>query len=91
MEERIDKVSRIARLELTAEEKKRFEKDLDDILKSFRKLSAINTDRIKPTFQPVEVKNITRKDIIEESLSQKESLANAKNREDNYFRGPKAI
>ncbi|NOQ38397.1 Asp-tRNA(Asn)/Glu-tRNA(Gln) amidotransferase subunit GatC [archaeon] len=91
MAERIDKVSGIARLELTAEEKKKFEKDLDDILNSFRKLSKIDTTKTVPTFQPVEVKNITRKDIVEESLSQKEALANAKNKEDGCFRGPRAI
>ncbi len=91
MAERIDKVSGIARLELTAKEKKKFEKDLDDILNSFRKLSKIDTAKTVPTFQPVEVKNITRKDIVEESLSQKEALANAKDKKDGCFRGPRAI
>ncbi|MCK5373279.1 MAG: Asp-tRNA(Asn)/Glu-tRNA(Gln) amidotransferase subunit GatC [Candidatus Aenigmarchaeota archaeon] len=91
MAERIDKVSGIARLELTAEEKKKFEKDLDDILNSFRKLSKIDTTKTEPTFQPVEVKNVMRKDIVEESLSQKEALANAKDKKDGCFRGPRAI
>lgn len=91
MAERIDKVSAIARLELTAEEKKKFEKDLDNILNSFKKLSKIDTSSTEPTFQPVEVKNVTRKDIVEESLSQKDSLANAKNKEDGCFKGPRAI
>ena len=91
MAERIDKVSAIARLELTTEEKKRFEKDLDNILNSFKKLSKIDTSNTEPTFQPVEVKNITRKDIVEESLSQKDSLANAKNKECGCFKGPRAI
>lgn len=91
MAERIEKVSSVARLELTADEKKQFEKDLNDILDNFKKLSKINTDKIKPTFQPVEIKNITRKDVVEESLDQKTALFNTKNKENNYFKGPKAI
>ncbi|NOQ56343.1 MAG: Asp-tRNA(Asn)/Glu-tRNA(Gln) amidotransferase subunit GatC [Nanohaloarchaea archaeon] len=91
MTERIDKVANIARLELTAEEKTYLEKDLNNILDSFKKLEKVNTDKTEPTFQPVEVKNITRDDKIEKGLKQKESLKNAKETEDGYFKGPKAI
>ncbi|MBW6462209.1 MAG: Asp-tRNA(Asn)/Glu-tRNA(Gln) amidotransferase subunit GatC [DPANN group archaeon] len=91
MTERIEKVANIARLELTAEEKKNFEKDLDNILDSFKKLEKIDTTNTEPTFQPVEVKNIMRKDKIETSLKQKDALKNAKDIEEGYFKGPKAI
>ena len=91
MTERIEKVANIARLELTEEEKKHLEKDLDNILDSFKKLEKVNTTNTEPTFQPVEVKNIMRKDTIENSLNQKDALKNAKETEDGYFKGPKAI
>ena len=91
MTERIEKVANIARLELTEKEKNNLEKDLDNILDSFKKLEKIDTDNTEPTFQPVEVKNIMRKDTIETSLKQKDALKNTKEKEDGYFKGPKAI
>ncbi len=91
MTERIEKVANIARLELTDKEKSTLEKDLDNILDSFKKLEKIDTDNTEPTFQPIEVKNIMREDTIEKSLKQKDALTNAKETEDGYFKGPKAI
>lgn len=91
MTERIEKVANIARLELTDKEKNNLEKDLDNILDSFKKLEKIKTDNIEPTFQPVEVKNIMRTDTVEKSLEQKDALKNAKETENGYFKGPKAI
>ncbi len=91
MSGRIDKISAIARIDLTSDEKKRFEKDLDNILDSFDRIESIDTSRIEPTFQPVEVKNIKRQDNIEESLERSEALKNSKHTQDGYFKGPKAM
>ena len=46
---------------------------------------------MKPTFQPVDVKNVMRQDVVEPSLSQKEALANAKQKEQGHFKGPKVV
>ena len=87
----IRKVAKIARLELTDKEIATYSKDLKDILKAFRVIDKVPTKDVKPTFQPVDVKNVMRKDIVEPSLTQEEALTNAKQKEQGYFKGPKAV
>ena len=85
------KVARVARLELTEKEIKAYSKDMEDILKAFKVIDKVSTKNVRPTFQPVDVKNVMRKDIVEPSLSQEEALANAKQKEQGYFKGPKVV
>ncbi len=87
----IDKVAKVARLELNSQEKKKFSEDLDSILKAFSSLDKANVKGVKPTFQPIEVKNVMRNDEVEESLSQKDALANTKHKEKGFFKGPKVV
>ncbi len=87
----IEKIAAVGKLQLTDIEKDIFTKDLKSILKAFDKISKIDTGKTKPTFQPIEVKNITREDIVEESLDIETALSNTKNKEGRYFTGPKAI
>lgn len=46
---------------------------------------------VRPTFQPIETKNVMRDDEIEASLSQVDALKNAEQKERGYFKGPKAV
>lgn len=91
MASEIDDVARTARLHLSENEKRKYSKDLKNILKAFKVLDKAAVARVKPTFQPVEVKNVVREDIVEPSLSQKDALANTKNKEKGYFKGPQAM
>ncbi len=90
-QETVKKVSEVARLNLDEKEVKKFTKDLEGILEAFSELKKVDTDNVEPTFQPVDVKNVLREDKIEDGLSQKEALSNTKNKEDGYFKGPKAV
>ena len=85
------RVAKIARLNLTESEIKEFLPQLKEILQHFSKLDEVNVDNIKPSFQPIELKNITREDKIGKCLTQEEALSNTKHRRDGFFKGPKAI
>ncbi len=89
MEKRIERLARLARVELTKEEEAGFEKDMESILSAFRDVEKVNTKGVKPTFQPVPVKNILREDKAEPSLTQEQALANTKNKEKGFFKGPR--
>ncbi|MBL7206711.1 MAG: Asp-tRNA(Asn)/Glu-tRNA(Gln) amidotransferase subunit GatC [Candidatus Aenigmarchaeota archaeon] len=90
--EMMEKVAKLARLNLTESEMKKFSKDLEEILKAFKSLDKVKTDSVKPTIQPIEMENITRDDKIEDSLSQEEALSNVKlNKEKGYFKGPRVV
>ena len=89
--ELIIKVAKNARLKLTESEIKEFIPQLKEVLESFSQLSKVNTDKVKPSFQPIEVKNKVREDIIKESIDVRELLKNTKHKKDNYFLGPKTL
>ena len=87
----VKKVAEIARLNLTEKEIEKFSKDLSNILGAFEDLKKVDTEKIEPTFQPVEVKNVVREDKIEESFSTGTALAQTKNTEGKHFKGPKVV
>ena len=87
----IRKVAKIARLELTDEEVKRFMPQFKEILDAFAVLRKADVSGLKPCFHPVEIPGRTRKDIPGACLSQSQALSLAHHRQDGYFKGPKAI
>ena len=87
----VKKVAGVARLNLSEAELAKFSVDLDSILAHFRVLQKADTRGVEPSFQPLPMENVLREDRVERGLSQKEALANAKLREQGYFRGPKAV
>ncbi len=91
-EQTVKRVAEVARLNLTEEEVKGYSKDLTNILETFKELEKVKTDGVEPTFQPIEVKDVLREDIIEPSLSQEEALSNTKkNKEGGNFKAPKVV
>lgn len=87
----IEHIAGLARLKLTEGEIKRFLPQLKEILEHFSKMDEVDTSKVKPSFQPVELKNIMREDKVKECLSQDKALANAKEKKDGYFKGPMAV
>jgi len=89
--ELIEHTADLARLKLTEAEIKKFLPQLKEILNAFSKLDEVNTNNTKPSFQPVELKNMLREDKIEKCLSQEKALKNSKENKDGYFKGPMAV
>lgn len=89
--ELIEKVAKNARLKLTEEEIKEFIPQLKEILNAFSEISKVNTSKVKPSFQPIEIKNSLREDIPKECIPTKKLLENSKHKKGNYFLGPKAL
>lgn len=89
--ELIIKVAKNAKLNLSQEEIKEFIPQFNEILNAFSKLDKVNTNNVKPSFHPIEIKNSTREDKEKECVTQEEILKNAKHKKDSYFLGPKAL
>ena len=87
----LEHVAEVARLKLTEEEIKKFLPQLKEALEFFSKLQEVNTENVKPSFQPVELKNAMREDIEKECLTQDEALSQTEHKKDGYFKGPRAI
>lgn len=89
--ELIEHVAGIARLKLTKEEIENFLPQLKEILDAFSKLDEVDVKDVKPSFQPIELKNVMREDKIEKCLTQEEALSLTEHKKDGYFKGPRAV
>ena len=87
----LEHVAEVSRLKLSEDEIKKFLPQLKEALEFFSKLNEVNTDNVKPSFQPVELKNVMDDDKEKKCLSQDDALSLTQHKKDGYFKGPKAI
>ena len=84
-------VAGLARLELSEGEVEKYEAELNDVLKFMDKLNELDTQGIEPTAHVLEINNVFREDIVEESFGVEDILFNAPDREDDYFKVPSIL
>ncbi len=89
--ELVNKIAKIARLELSSAEVREFLPQLKEILEAFSKLQEVDVKETAPSFQPVEIRNRLREDKTKQGLYQADVLKIAEQKKDCYFKGPKAI
>jgi aspartyl-tRNA(Asn)/glutamyl-tRNA(Gln) amidotransferase subunit C len=87
----IEKVARLARLELSDEEKSTFGSQLEQILTYMEQLNRLDTSGVEPTSHAIPVYNVFREDEVRSSLPQEEVLAVAPDEEDGHFKVPRII
>lgn len=87
----VDHVARLARLDLTDDERERMQKELTVILGHAEKIQALDLDGVPPTSHPLPLSNVLRPDDPRPSLPVEEALANAPATEDGRFRVPRII
>ena len=87
----IDKVAKLALLDLTEEDKEIFSKQLGDILSYFKKLNDLDTSNIEPTTHAIDLKNVYREDVPKGSLSNEDALKNAEYKKDGYLKAPRIL
>lgn len=90
-EKDVEYVAKLARLELTEEEKEKYTIQLAKILEYVSKLNQLDTENIEPTSHVLPLQNVFREDEIKPSLSQEEILTNAPEKEDGYFKVKKVL
>lgn len=87
----VEKVAKLARLELTELEKEKFSEQLGRALNYFEQISKISTTGVEPLVTPNETENFWRQDKIESSQSVEELVANAPERSGNLFKVPPVV
>ena len=87
----VDHVARLARLDLTDDERERMQKELTVILGHADNIQALDLDGVPPTSHPLPLSNVLRPDEARPSLPVDEALANAPATEDGRFRVPRII
>ncbi|KPL15908.1 MAG: glutamyl-tRNA amidotransferase [Bacteroides sp. SM23_62] len=89
--EDVEYLADLAKLKLSEREKRKFQKELEKIIRYIDQLKEVDTEKIPPTSHVIPMENVLREDKILTSLSQDEALANAPEKEDGYFKVPKVI
>ncbi len=89
--EEVERVARLARLELGAAEKAELASQLDEILAYMDKLNAVDTRDVEATTTVIPMSTVLRDDAVRPGLGQEEALANAPDPVDGFFRVPRII
>ena len=87
----VEKVAKLARLEVSPAEKEAFAKQLSQILTHVETLKQYDTKGIEPTATVLGQVNVFRDDVVRPSLPVEKALANAPDRESDGFSVPKII
>jgi len=87
----IEKVARLARLELSGEEKETFGNQMEQILAYMEQLNRLDTAGVEPTSHAIPVQNAFREDETKSSFPYEEVLGIAPEEEDGHFRVPRII
>ncbi len=85
----VEHVAKLARLELTEEEKELYTKQLGDVLKYVDQMNEVDTSNVKPMAQVVDIVNVMREDKVVYEQTKEELMANAPEEENGFFKVPK--
>jgi aspartyl-tRNA(Asn)/glutamyl-tRNA(Gln) amidotransferase subunit C len=90
-EAQVRRVALLSRLELSDAEVSQFSTQLSAIVEYIEKLNELDTDSVEPLAHCLPLHNVLREDVPKPSLSNEAALANAPEREDEYFKVPKIL
>lgn len=89
--EEVEKVAKLARLEVSPAEREAFAKQLSQILTHVETLKRYDTVGVEPTAMVLGQVNVFREDDVQPSLPVEKALANAPEREADGFAVPRII
>jgi aspartyl-tRNA(Asn)/glutamyl-tRNA(Gln) amidotransferase subunit C len=90
-EAQVRKVARLSRLELSEAEVEEFTGQLSAILDYVEKMNELDTDNVEPLAHCLPISNVFRQDCVRESLGTQKTLANAPQRDGDFFKVPKIL
>ena len=87
----IQDIAKLSKLEFIKSSNEKMKKDLKKILAFVDKLNEIDTENIDPLVYLSEEENVLRQDQISKSLTQKQALKNAPQKDSDYFKVPTVL
>ncbi len=89
--EQVERVARLARLELSDEMAEKMADQLSRVLEYIAKLNELDTADVEPISHPGALTNVFREDVRTDSLDREASLKNAPDKSEGFFRVPRVI
>lgn len=90
-EQLVLRLEKLARLQLSEEEREVIQGDLNKILGMVDKLKEIDTDNVEPLIYMNEEVNVLREDVVKNQTPREDALRNAPAEDGTYFKVPKVI
>ena len=87
----VEHVAKLARLELSEQEKEKLADQLSNILTYVETLNSVDTKGVEPTSHVLDIKNVMRDDVVVSGLTQEQALANAPDKAAGHYKVPKII
>lgn len=87
----IEYVAKLARINLSEQQKEKFARQLKDILSYIEKLKELDVGKVEPISHVLPLKNVFRQDKVQPSLPIDKVLGNAPSKEGNNFSVPRII
>ncbi|MDR1768781.1 MAG: Asp-tRNA(Asn)/Glu-tRNA(Gln) amidotransferase subunit GatC [Propionibacteriaceae bacterium] len=87
----VERLAKLARIDLTPEELERLAPQLDLIISSVATVSEVAGEDVGVTTHAVELSNVFRDDVVGSSLSSEAALSGAPVAEDGRFRVPRIL
>jgi len=87
----VEKVALLSRLRLTDAELDEMTEQLSKILGYIDQLSELDTEDVQPIAHAVELTNVFRDDVVQESLPRQAALGNAPSADEECFRVPAVL
>ena len=85
----VEHVAKLARLELTEEEKEKFAGQLGDVLKYVEQMNEVDTSNVIPMAHAMDFVNVMREDTVKYEQTKEQLMANAPDEENGFFKVPK--
>lgn len=87
----VEHVAKLARLELTEEEKEKFTKQLGDVLKHVDAMNEVDTSNVEPMAHAIDFVNVMREDEVYYEQTKEELMKNAPDEENGFSEFQKLI
>lgn len=89
--ETVEKVSKLARLQLTEQEIAALSHQLSAVLENFEKISQVDTTGVRPLVTPTDMSVTLRPDEVERNVDSEAMLDNAPEKSGRLFRVPPVV
>lgn len=90
-DEMISRLSQLARLSFSDDEKAELKDDLEKMIGFVEKLKEVDTTGVEPLLHITDAVNVLRSDEVNQTITKQEALLNAPQSDGNFFIVPKVI
>ena len=87
----VERIATLSKLEFSDKEKQEMTGDMNRMLDFVEQLSAVDTEGLKPLIYMLEEEAELRKDEVIETITQRDALKNAQEKDSDFIKVPKVI